>query len=85
MHVHILQDRFTPRQASVFKLLVKGMADKKIAKELGVSPKAVSAHCHEIYRIVGANSQESNARCAAISLAILKKIILITEGDGDEF
>ena len=43
----------TARQADVFRLLMRGLADKQIARDLGVSDTTVKSHVRAILQIVG--------------------------------
>ncbi|MEY4561205.1 MAG: hypothetical protein RLZZ618_482 [Pseudomonadota bacterium] len=49
-------DRFpdlTPRQAEVFNVMIRGMSDKQIARELGISEATVKTHVRGILAVVG--------------------------------
>ena len=42
--------RLTPREEMVFKLIMKGMNDKEIGRELGIACRTVGDHCQSILR-----------------------------------
>lgn len=45
----------TPRQADVFRFLMRGLSDKEIARELDVSHTTARTHVRAILQVVGAN------------------------------
>jgi len=45
----------TPRQADVFRCLMRGLSDKEIARELDVSHTTARTHVRAILQVVGAN------------------------------
>jgi two-component system nitrate/nitrite response regulator NarL len=47
----------TARQADVFKVVLRGSADKLIARELGISPNTVKTHLKTIYAELGVGSR----------------------------
>lgn len=47
--------RLSPREREVFRLLVKGLSNKAIAAELGLSPKTVEDHRAQIAAKTGTN------------------------------
>ncbi len=47
----------TARQAEVFQELVRGMSDKQIARELGISDSTVKSHVRAILQIVGVHKR----------------------------
>ncbi len=47
----------TAREVDVLRLLARGMPNKKIAAELGISPKTVRNHVEHIYTKTGASSR----------------------------
>jgi DNA-binding NarL/FixJ family response regulator len=54
----------TPRQSEVFQLLMKGLADKQIARDLGISDTTVKTHVRAILQIVGVHSRGEAAYAA---------------------
>ena len=53
--------RFTSRQAEVLSLLGRGMANKAIAHELGMSESTVKVHVRNIMRVTGATNRTQAA------------------------
>ncbi len=47
----------TPREVEVLALLARGLANKEMARRLGVSPKTVSNHVEHIYTKIGVGSR----------------------------
>jgi HD-GYP domain-containing protein (c-di-GMP phosphodiesterase class II) len=47
----------TPREVEVLSLLARGLANKEIARRLGVTPKTVSNHVEHVYAKVGVQSR----------------------------
>ena len=45
----------TPRQAEVFDVMIRGLGDKQIARELGISEATVKTHVRGILAVVGVN------------------------------
>ncbi len=54
----------TPREISVLQLLVRGMADKAIARELGIAGITVRLHLHNAFRKMGARNRVDAVRIA---------------------
>jgi two-component system nitrate/nitrite response regulator NarL len=54
----------TPRQSEVFRLLMRGESDKRIARDLGLSDTTVKSHVRAILQIVGARSRGEAAYAA---------------------
>lgn len=50
-------DAFTAREKEVHEMVVRGMADKQIARELGISVKTVEKHVGSILRKTGARNR----------------------------
>lgn len=48
---------FTPRQAEIVDLIAGGMADKEIARRLGVSVSTIRTHLQRLYREIGAHNR----------------------------
>lgn len=57
----------TERQADVLRLLIKGLANAEIARELSIAENTVKQHAHAAYRALGVNSRSE----AMIELARL--------------
>jgi DNA-binding CsgD family transcriptional regulator len=59
----------TARQASIVRLVAAGLADRHIARSLGISTRTVQAHLQNIYRTLGVASRtEALARLRTLSL-----------------
>ncbi len=54
----------TPRELEVLELLVRGMADKVIASELGIAGITVRLHLHNVFRKLGARNRVDAVRIA---------------------
>jgi DNA-binding NarL/FixJ family response regulator len=54
----------TAREGDVLGLLVQGMANKRIAHELGISPKTVSNHIEHVYSKLGVSNRTGAAMYA---------------------
>jgi DNA-binding NarL/FixJ family response regulator len=50
-------DTLTPRQSDVFNLLLKGLPNKLIARELNVSDNTVKVHVSAVLKAIGAESR----------------------------
>lgn len=48
---------FTPRQAEIVDLVGNGMADKEIARQLGVSVATIRTQLQRLYRGLGAHNR----------------------------
>ena len=55
----------TPREGQVMLLLARGLRNKEIAAELGISPKSVMHHTGSIYRALGVRSRTEAVAAAA--------------------
>lgn len=51
------EDRLTPRQREVASRLAKGMSEKEIAFDLGVSTHTAHDHVKAIHRVLGVRSR----------------------------
>ena len=56
----------TPRQGDVFRLLMRGESDKRIARDLGLSDTTVKSHVRAILQVVGVRSRGEAAYAARI-------------------
>ena len=54
----------TPRETEVLRLLVGGMADKAIARELGIAAITVRLHLHNLFQKLGARNRVDAVRIA---------------------
>ena len=61
-------EALTPREQEVLLLILKGMQNKQIARELGISPETVKFYCRHINRKLGT---ESRAQLIAHVLELL--------------
>lgn len=57
IEVEALFPELTARQAEVFRSLMRGLSNKQIARELGVSDTTVKTHVRAILQIVGVNKR----------------------------
>ncbi len=57
-------DQLRKREIEVLKLVAKGLTNKAIASELGISVPTVSAHTLNIYRKLGVQSRTEAVTCA---------------------
>ncbi|WP_438363002.1 LuxR C-terminal-related transcriptional regulator [Nioella halotolerans] len=55
----------TPRQLEVLRLLVTGLSNKGIARELGINPSTVKFHLSFIFQILGASNRVEAAMLGA--------------------
>jgi DNA-binding CsgD family transcriptional regulator len=58
-------DRLTPREQDVLKLVSRGATNRQVASRLGISSKTVNAHLEHIYRKLGVS-----CRAAAVFHAV---------------
>lgn len=56
--------RLTPRELDAVRLLVRGMADKAIAHELGIAAVTVRLHLYHAFQKMGANNRVAAVRIA---------------------
>ena len=56
--------RLTPREVSAVRLLLRGMADKAIAHELGIAAVTVRLHLYNAFRKMGARNRLDAVRIA---------------------
>ncbi len=62
----------TPREKSVFELLISNMSTKEIALELGISEKTVRNHISNVMQKLGVNGRAG----AVVELLKLKELSL---------
>lgn len=58
-----LEARLSARERDVAHLAASGLADKEIARRLGISPTTVRTHIDHAYRKLGINNRVALARC----------------------
>ena len=58
-----LEARLSARERDVAHLAARGLADKEIARRLGISPTTVRTHIDHAYRKLGINNRVALARC----------------------
>ncbi len=58
------ETRLTPRQRDILKLLCKGLANKEIAFQLGMSDNTVRTHLMLVFRLLGVRSRTAAASAA---------------------
>src|SRR6516225_8331487 len=64
--VETLYPDLTPRQAEVFRALMRGSSDKQIARELDISDTTVKTHVRAILQIVGVHKRGEAAHEARV-------------------
>ena len=57
INVEGLYPELTSRQAEVFRALMRGLSDKQIARDLGVSDTTIKTHVRAIFQIVGVHKR----------------------------
>jgi two-component system, NarL family, nitrate/nitrite response regulator NarL len=57
LNVESVYPELTARQAEVFRSLMRGLSDKQIARDLGVSDTTVKSHVRAILQIVGVHKR----------------------------
>ena len=72
----------TPREIAVLRCAARGLANKQIARELGVSPWTVHAHFGSIYCKLGLRGHGSRHDRTQAVVAALKAGVLELEADG---
>lgn len=61
--------RLSDRQVQILRLMADGMANKEIARELGLSPTTVKTHVAHVFSMLGAaNRTEAAAKARALGL-----------------
>jgi DNA-binding NarL/FixJ family response regulator len=56
-----LSEPLSPRESQVLALVAKGMANKQIARQLGISERTVKAHLGKVFRQIGVADRTSAA------------------------
>ena len=64
-----LEDGLTPRELESLRMLVKGLSNKEIARELGVQGVTIKLHLRNAYRKIGASN-----RVDAVRIAVEQKL-----------
>lgn len=49
--------RYTPRECDILRLAAKGLPNKRIAAQLGVSERTVATHLERLYARLGVHSR----------------------------
>lgn len=62
----VIGDTLTPREAEIMRLLGRGLGNKEIAHQLGVSVTTVRTHLNKIYEKIGPMSRVELALYAAV-------------------
>ena len=67
----------TPRETEALELLVEGMPDKAIARELGIAAITVRLHLHNVFRKLGARNRVDAVRIAlgAKAEAVIRRAV----------
>jgi LuxR family maltose regulon positive regulatory protein len=65
--------RLTPRQRTVFALLIDGLSQKSIAVRLSLAPTTIRRHAEDIYRKCGMGNQRE-------TLAFFARTVLLRAG-----
>lgn len=69
--VVLVPDNFSTRQRDSLRLAIKGLPNKIIAKELGISVGTVKFHLHAGYKLLGVrNRTEASVRVAQLDLTL---------------
>jgi len=59
--IHPTADGLTPRERQILRLVAKGLPGKRVASELGISPKTVERHKTRIFAKLGVPNQAAAA------------------------
>lgn len=59
-------DSLTSRERDVVRLVAQGLANKDIARELGISPRTVEGHLNHVFEKVDASSRSALVRLAMV-------------------
>ncbi len=57
LDVQVIFPELTPRQADVFRKLMRGASDKQIARDLHLSDTTVKTHVRAILQVLGVHSR----------------------------
>jgi len=57
-------DLLSPREAQILRLIVRGLTNRTIAREIGVAPRTADQHVHNIFVKVGVRSRAEAVRYA---------------------
>jgi DNA-binding NarL/FixJ family response regulator len=55
------QDQLSPREAEVLRLVARGLANKQVARALGITERTVKAHLGRVFRQIGVADRTSAA------------------------
>jgi DNA-binding CsgD family transcriptional regulator len=72
--------RVTPRQREILKLSSKGLTEKEIAQQLGVSPATVRTHLERFYK---SNGLRNKAEAIAFWLRAIPRDGRLADGEAD--
>lgn len=79
LHAKVIdQDGLSDKESRVLELLCEGQTDKMIARSLAISIKTVECHCGHIYQKLLERTDSVNNRCAAISTAVARGMVLLS-------
>jgi DNA-binding NarL/FixJ family response regulator len=56
-----VEETLTPREEEVLELVGEGLANKQIARRLGISEKTVKAHLTSVFQRIGVDSRTEAA------------------------
>jgi DNA-binding NarL/FixJ family response regulator len=57
-------DLLSPREAQILRLIVRGLTNRTIAREVGIAPRTADQHVHNIFVKVGVRSRAEAVRYA---------------------
>jgi two-component system, NarL family, response regulator LiaR len=57
-------DLLSPREAQILRLIVRGLTNRTIAREIGIAPRTADQHVHNIFVKVGVRSRAEAVRYA---------------------
>lgn len=68
--------RFSARQLEVLQLIVQGLSNKEIARELCIAEGTVKIHVHRLLKIIGASSRAKAAAWARqVGLVVINELV----------
>jgi DNA-binding NarL/FixJ family response regulator len=69
-------DLLSPREAQILQLIVRGLTNRTIAREIGIAPRTADQHVHNLFVKVGVRS-----RAEAVRYALEHELAAPTEPD----